>query len=191
MPRSPERLGAVDVVAVPRVAAVDDRVAGLEQRRQRATVSPTNAAGTIIHTCRGGGQRGDEVLERLAPRMPLGVERATARRSRRRRRTRAGRACSRRTMLAPIRPSPTMPICIGTGCHARGASVARSSSNRRSVVSARWPHPSSDLARPRPRHRHGDGRPSAAARRSRPPARRRPTRRGGTFGPARVGRSAT
>ena len=30
-----ERLGPVDVVAVPRVAAVDDRVAALEQRRQR------------------------------------------------------------------------------------------------------------------------------------------------------------
>src|SRR5581483_10322845 len=44
-----EHLGAVDVVAVVRVAAVDDDVVAVEQLHELINGVATNAAGTIIH----------------------------------------------------------------------------------------------------------------------------------------------
>ena len=57
--------GAVDVVAVVGVAAVDDDVAGLEVLRPaRRSSSSTNAAGTMIQTARGFESLLHEVLDR-------------------------------------------------------------------------------------------------------------------------------
>ena len=68
MPLGVERPGSIDVVAVPAVAAVDDRVAGRQQRRERAIVSPTNAAGHHHPDVARRVERGDQLLERAAHR---------------------------------------------------------------------------------------------------------------------------
>ena len=88
------RCGAGDVVEVVRVAAVDEDVVRLEQRRElRRRVSSTTAAGTISQTARGLVELGDEVGERgRAGRRLRSRGRHRVRRSRRRRRTRARRA---------------------------------------------------------------------------------------------------
>ena len=65
MPSAAERLGAAHAVAPVGVAAVDHDVARARAAPPRLfTVSSVGSpAGTITHTRRGGGQRGDQLLE--------------------------------------------------------------------------------------------------------------------------------
>ena len=106
--------GARDVVLPEAVAAVDDGVAAREQpgRARRSPVSVTAPAGSISQTVRGAVSRftrscsaADEVAPsrpsaRLASRLASNTTHWCPLR------------ISRRAMFAPMRPSPTIPICI-------------------------------------------------------------------------------
>ena len=65
MPAGLQLFGAADVVVIVGVAAVDEDVARLQQRPQlpRSRVS-TSAAGTMIHTARGGVSAAHQLRER-------------------------------------------------------------------------------------------------------------------------------
>ena len=83
-----------------------------------AIVSPTKAAGTIIHMWRGASSWATSSAGDERAGHPLVGERVdgvggdvVARR------TRGRRSVSRRTMLAPIRPSPIIPSCMPEACH--------------------------------------------------------------------------
>ena len=71
---------APHIVVEIRVAAVDDGVAGREQRgRARSTVDSVGSpAGTITQTARGGGERFDQRFERRDAVAPAASARATA-----------------------------------------------------------------------------------------------------------------
>ena len=58
-------LGAADVVVIVGVAAVDEDVAGCEQRPQLRNDAVDDAAGTMIHTARGGVRARNELRERV------------------------------------------------------------------------------------------------------------------------------
>ena len=76
-----ELAGAADVVAVVGVAAVDDRVAGLERSASSLTVlSVISPAGTITQAARGVVELGDEVVERVGAGRALAGQRSRPRR---------------------------------------------------------------------------------------------------------------
>ena len=115
MPFSRELGGVADVVDVVRVAAVDDRVAGLEHLGERRDRLSRDVAGRHHHP---GGARLLELRRELLERRRAGRRRpprAPSRRpgGRRSRRSGARPSCSRRTIPPPIRPSPTIPSCMG------------------------------------------------------------------------------
>ena len=62
--------GPGDVIAVIGVAAVDDRVAGLQQRESSSRVESTMAAGNINHTARGRSNLSTSSCSEVAPVAP-------------------------------------------------------------------------------------------------------------------------
>ena len=83
-----------------------------------AIVSPTRPPAPSSTRARGAVELGDEIgRRRRADRHPRRRSRRWRRRRRRRRRSCGRRAVSRRTMFAPMRPSPTIPSCMPEACH--------------------------------------------------------------------------
>ena len=80
--------------------------------------SGRRAAGTISQTARGGVSAGDEVVEVGRPDRPLRRQRLDGRRLQVVDDALVPAAHERRTMLAPIRPSPIIPSCIWSSSRA-------------------------------------------------------------------------
>ena len=89
----------------------------------RSIVDPTKAAGTMIHTCRGRSIAAITSSSVRAPLAPAASSSAIGS---------SATSCttqswppsiSRLTMLAPIRPSPIIAICMVEACHVRATVV--------------------------------------------------------------------
>ena len=78
MPFSLQRPGTVDVVAVPRVAAVDQGVAGREQRRERVDGAADVRRGNHQPDVSGRGERVDHLLRSAGASCAVGSMACTA-----------------------------------------------------------------------------------------------------------------
>jgi hypothetical protein len=105
-----EPLRARDVVVVVRVAAVDDGVAGSRgaSRAPRSSTS-TNAAGTMMQMARGASIFLTSSASDAAPVAPSLTSAATASAERSKTTPLWPFFIRRRTMFAPMRPSPIIP----------------------------------------------------------------------------------
>src|ERR1043166_4291948 len=86
-------------------------------------------AGSITHTIRGGSSCRVMSSSPLAPAMPASASAATAFGLRSKETTRWPPLARRRAMMTPMRPNPTIPICISCLRHRfveRGAQLAQS-----------------------------------------------------------------
>src|SRR5829696_3975021 len=82
-----------------------------------ATVDETNAAGTMIHRCRGASSLATRSCNDVAPWKPSASNAATAAGSTSYTTQSCPAFCSLRTMFAPMRPRPIIASCIQSGCH--------------------------------------------------------------------------
>ena len=141
---------------------------GVEVRDElRRASRSTTAAGTISQIARGSCELRDELLERR------GAGRAIAHRAprprpaaRRRRRTRGRAPTRRRTMLAPIRPRPIIPSCMGSRflvCAHRACAVAAGAVRRRRRHGSRHRRPWRSSRRQRLCRRAWSTRPRATS----------------------------
>ena len=105
--------GSVDVVELPAVAAVDDDVASASSGVSASMVPIDERRRHHDPHVRGASECRHEIVERAVRRPRLRL-RAPARRGAHvvAHALVPGRACRRRTMLAPMRPRPIIPSCM-------------------------------------------------------------------------------